>query len=385
MKHTSLFIVVTVWSLLLIVACGSEETPGSTPGNMNPPDPDPDPVAAEPNPNAGIGDVRDITSFQLVAEIGPGWNLGNSFDVIDRDKTAWGNPLPTRTAIDVAAQLGFRTLRVPITWNFHQRELAPFEIESQYLDNIEEVVKYGFQNGMHVIINVHHDNNWVVPSAEYAENTNARLASLWTQVGTHFMAYNDSLIFETLNEPRIEGIPEEWNGGTEDGRSFVNQYNKTAVDAIRATGGNNALRHIMVPTWAASTVSQTMDDLEIPNDDPKVIVSLHSYFDWDFAGLAQDTWGTDEDRVALQGELQRIHQKWIVEENRPVILGEWGTIGENEISQRLEYAELYARTAAELGMPTIVWDDGGMFQLLDRRSGFWVHRNIAETIVAASE
>ena len=260
-----------------------------------------------------------------------------------------------------------------------------YEIESQYLDNIEEIVQFGLQNGMHVIINVHHDNEWVVPRAESAEETNARLRSLWTQVGEQFIAYNDSLIFETLNEPRIEGIPEEWTGGTEDGRSFVNEFNKTAVDAIRATGGNNALRHIMIPTWAASTVPETMDDLEIPNDDPKVIVSLHSYFDWDFAGLAQDTWGTDEDRAALQAELERIHQKWIIEENRPVVLGEWGTIRDNELSQRLEYAELYARTAAELGMPTIVWDDGGMFQLLDRRSDFWIFRSIAETIITASE
>ena len=367
---------------LLFMACGDDNPMPVTPvDNMNPPDP----VGMEPNPNAGIGEVRDITSFQLVEEIGPGWNLGNSFDVIDRDKTAWGNPLPSRAVIDAAAELGFRTLRIPITWAFHQRDRAPFEIESQYLEDIEEIVRFGFQNGMHVIINVHHDNEWVVPTPESADATNARLTSLWTQVGEHFMAYNDSLIFETLNEPRIEGIPEEWTGGTVEGRAFVNEYNKTAVDAIRATGGNNALRHIMIPTWAASTVPETMDDLVIPNDDPKVIVSLHSYFDWDFAGLAQDTWGEDADRTALQGELQRIHQKWIVEENRPVVLGEWGTIRDNEINQRLDYAELYARTAAELGMPTIVWDDGGMFQLLDRRSGLWAFRSIAETIIEASE
>ncbi len=367
---------------LLFSACGGDETIAPpTNNNMNPPEP----VAMAPNPDAGIGDARNITSFQLVEELGPGWNLGNSFDVIDRDKTAWGNPLPNRMIIDAAADLGFRTLRIPITWNFHQRASEPYEIESQYLDNIEEIVQFGLQNGMHVIINVHHDNEWVVPRAESAEETNARLRSLWTQVGEQFIAYNDSLIFETLNEPRIEGIPEEWTGGTEDGRSFVNEFNKTAVDAIRATGGNNALRHIMIPTWAASTVPETMDDLEIPNDDPKVIVSLHSYFDWDFAGLAQDTWGTDEDRAALQAELERIHQKWIIEENRPVVLGEWGTIRDNELSQRLEYAELYARTAAELGMPTIVWDDGGMFQLLDRRSDFWIFRSIAETIITASE
>lgn len=358
---------------------------GETPA---PPDPTiPDPVNPSPAPTGteGIGEARDISSFDLVAEMGVGWNLGNSFDVTSRDKTYWGNPVPTKAMIDAVRNMGFKTLRVPITWGFHQNTNAPYTIESAYLDDVKRVVDYGFQNRMHVIINVHHDNEWVKPNAAEAEETKERLSSLWTQVANFFKEYNDSLIFETLNEPRLEGIPEEWSGGTPEGRAFINDFHKVAVDAIRATGDNNEKRHIMIPTWAASTVPAAMEDLTIPNDDPKIIISLHTYFPWPFAGEASISWGSDQDKQNLEGELDKIRQKWIVDEQRPVILGEWGSIEDNPLQTRIAYAEFYAKEAAERDLLTIVWDDGGMFRLLDRNTISWDFPQIATAIVAASE
>lgn len=348
---------------------------------------DKDAISPEQEPTvytAGIGDARDISSFDLVSEMGVGWNLGNSFDVIARNKTAWGNPLPTREMIDEVHAMGFKTLRIPITWSFHQGSTAPYTIQTDYLEDIREVVDHGFENKMHVIINVHHDNSWVRPNALEANSSMERLGSLWTQVSEYFSEYNDSLIFEVLNEPRIEGIPEEWTGGTPEGRGYINQFNKAAVDAIRATGGNNSLRHIMIPTWGASTVPAAMDDLTIPNNDAKIIISLHSYFPWAFAGEANVSWGSQQDRAALAGELDYIRQKWIVDQQRPVILGEWGTIKDNPLDRRLDYASFYASEAKSRGMPTIVWDDGGDFGLFNRGSLTWIYEDIAAAIVANS-
>jgi len=357
--------------LLFLVSCkGEEET-------TNP--------ANDENSNTpGIGDARDINSFDLVAEMGVGWNLGNSFDVISSDKTLWGNPITSKAMIDAVKNMGFKTLRIPITWGPNQSENAPYTIEPNYLTDVKRVVDYGFQNKMHVIINVHHDNDWVKPSVSEAQNTKDRLGSLWTQVATHFKKYNDSLVFETLNEPRLEGIAEEWIGGTPQGRQFINDFNKTAVDAIRATGENNEKRHIMIPTWAASTVPIAMEDLVIPNNDPKIIISLHNYFPWQFAGEAQISWGSDQDKMELEAELDKIRQKWIVEEGRPVILGEWGSIEANPLQSRVEYAAFYAKQAAERGLLTIVWDDGGMFKMFNRHSLTWDFGTIASTIITAS-
>lgn len=359
---------------LLLVSCN--DSSGSK---------DPQPVPDDEPFQPGIGEARDISSFDLVAEMGVGWNLGNSFDVTSRDKTYWGNPLPSKAIIDAVSEMGFKTLRIPITWGYNQSASAPYTIEASYLESIQNVVDFGFQNHMHVIINVHHDNAWVRPNAEEAQQTLARLSSLWTQVATHFKAYNDSLIFETLNEPRLEGIPEEWSGGTAAGRSYVNDFHKAAVDAIRATGGNNEKRHIMISTWAASTVSTAMNELVIPNDDPKTIISLHTYFPWSFAGEGTSAWGSSQDKLALQGELEKIKQKWIVQKGRPVILGEWGTIDKNPLQSRVEYATFYAKEAANRGLLTIVWDDGGMFRMFDRHNLSWDFPEIATAIVEASE
>lgn len=353
---------------------GEEDTPSTPTTPTTPTDPG----------TPGISEARDISSFDLVNEMGVGWNLGNSLDVTSRDKTEWGNPLPSKAVIDAVKARGFHTLRVPVTWGYNQNDNAPYTIEPLYLQEVKKVVDYGFQNQMHVILNVHHDNEWVVPNAEHAEETKARLTSLWTQVATFFSAYNDSLIFETLNEPRLEGIPEEWTGGTTEGRAFINEFNKVAVDAIRATGENNALRHIMIPTWAASTVPDAMNELTIPNNDPKIIISLHSYFPWPFAGEAATPWGSEADKTALRGELERIKQKWIITEQRPVILGEWGTIEQNSIENRLEYAEFYAREAAARDLLTVVWDDGGNFRLFNRNRLRWDYEEIAIRIVSAS-
>lgn len=338
-----------------------------------------------PNPpENGVGEARDISSFDLVAEMGVGWNLGNSFDVRSRDKTIWGNPNPSKPIIDAVKAKGFGTLRIPITWGFHQSTSSPFTIEPAYLSRIKSIVDYGFQNNMHVIINVHHDNDWVKPNANEAEYAKERLASLWTQVSNYFIAYNDSLVFETLNEPRLEGIPQEWSGGTPEGRGYINDFHKAAVDAIRATGGNNTKRHIMITTWAASTESSAMNDLVIPNNDPKVIISLHTYFPWPFAGEASIPWGSAQDKQNLQNELERIRQKWIINEGRPVILGEWGSIEANPIQSRLEYASFYAQEAAKRNLLTIVWDDGGRFRLYDRHSLDWDYSNIATAIINAT-
>lgn len=365
-KYKRLFISSLV--LLFLISCKEEDTNATDNQNSNSP---------------GISDARDINSFDLVAEMGVGWNLGNSFDVTSRDKTFWGNPITSKAMIDAVKNKGFKTLRIPITWGPNQSENAPYTIESSYLTDVKKVVDYGFQNKMHVIINVHHDDDWVKPTASEAENTKNRLSSLWTQVATHFKKYNDSLVFETLNEPRLQGIPEEWIGGTPEGRQFINDFNKAAVDAIRTTGGNNEKRHIMIPTWGASTIPAAMNDLVIPNNDPKIIISLHSYFPWQFAGEAQISWGSVQDKIALEAELDAIRQKWIIEEGRPVIIGEWGSIEANPLQSRIEYATFYAQQAAERSLLTIVWDNGASFRLLNRHNLIWDYSTIASRIITA--
>ena len=382
------FLFFTLTLMTFAIACGDSETAPSVPPIPGTPvepddsDPNPDPVTSDRTDFSG--EIRDITSFELVEEMGIGWNLGNSFDVRSEDKTAWGNPHPTINQISTVREMGFKTLRIPVTWDHNQLSVSPYTIEASYLDRVKEVVNYGLANQMHVIINVHHDD-WIVPTNQQAEQVGERLASLWTQAAEHFITYGDSLIFETMNEPRLMGSPEEWSGGTSEGRQVLNGLHDACVDAIRATGGNNEKRHIMISTYAASTNQSALDDLEIPNDDPNIIISQHSYFPWSFAGQEDgpSEWGTDAEKSALGNELDRIRNKWIVENNRPVILGEWGTTNKNNLSNRVAYCKYYAEASIERGMLPIIWDDGGNFGLLNRNNLSWRFPDIARAAVEA--
>lgn len=368
---------------LLLVGCSEDESPdqtGENPTEETGENPPTDVVAAIP------GVIRDMSSADLVAEMGIGWNLGNSLDTKDSDKTAWGNPLPSQAIIDKVFDMGFRTLRIPVTWNWDMQSTAPYTINADYLEQVQKTVNYGISKGMHVLINVHHDEDWLRPTNADAPTATPRLAGLWTQIANRFEPYGDKLIFETLNETRLLNSPEEWSGGTAEGRSVLNDFHEAAVNAIRATGGNNAERHLMVSTYAASTLPVAMDALVVPNNDERIIISLHSYFPWQFSGeeVGTPNWGTDQEKADLEAEFDYIQDKWVTQEGRAVILGEWGARDRSNLSDREEYVSFYVEKSMERGFLPIVWDDGGNFRLLDRENLEWYFPSLADKIVEAA-
>ena len=230
-----------------LMSCDNED-PQPT-GFFDPTIEDPDPIDPDPI-EAGEsipGTIRDISALELTNEMGVGWNLGNSFDVTDVDKTVWGNPLPDKSMIDAVKDIGFTTVRIPVTWYTHQ-DPSNYSIDAEYMKSVQEIVNAAVRNQMFVIINAHHENSWVRINNADASEVQSRLNSLWTQIATVFKEYGDSVIFEVLNEPRNGGTPNEWNGGTAAERTLLNSFNKTCVDAIRSTEGNNEKRHLMITT-----------------------------------------------------------------------------------------------------------------------------------------
>ncbi|WP_291960728.1 glycoside hydrolase family 5 protein [Maribacter sp.] len=333
------------------------------------------------------GTMREISPKEFVLDMGSGWNLGNTLDTEDVDVTAWGNPLTTKPMIDEIANMGFKTLRLPVTWQYHTGSAPDYILESDWLDTVENIANYALSNNMYVIINIHHDDEWIVPTYENAPYVKDRLIKIWTQIANKFKPYGDYVIFETLNEPRYEGSPEEWEGGTEEGRDVVNQYHQVSVDAIRATGGNNAVRKIMVSTYAAGTGENVLEDYLVPNDDENIIVSIHSYSPYLFSLAGTDpTWGTDEDKAQLTEEFNLIQAKFETE-GRAVIMGEWGSTFSNNENDRLVHAEFYANLCAERGICPIWWDNGNAseFGIFNRNTLEWVYPEIADAIVNATK
>ena len=226
--------------------------------------------------------IRDITSMELIGEMKTGWNLGNTLDSTITNptgsetptdwETAWGQPVTTKAMIDSVKAQGFNVLRVPVTWEGKFGEAPDYTIKADWLARVKEVVDYGIDNDMFVILNMHHEE-WHMPTADNEESAEKILRALWAQIADYFKGYDEKLIFEGMNEPRLKGTPMEWNGGNQEAREVINQLNAAFVETVRASGGNNEKRHLMIPTYAASTMDSVLNDFVIPNDD-KVIVSF---------------------------------------------------------------------------------------------------------------
>lgn len=319
---------------------------------------------------AGSG-MRDIPSTQIVKEMKLGWNLGNTLDS-QTTETSWGNPKTTQAMIDSVKSGGFNTVRIPVTWRWHIGAAPNYTVDAAWMSRVEEVVNYVLKDGMYAIVNMHHDE-WIslMPNADQTAISD-QITKLWTQIANRFKNSDEHLIFETMNEPRTTDST-QWTGGTAAARTILNSYNLAAVNAIRATGGNNALRHIMIPTHAANASTTCINALVIPNNDPRIIVSLHTYYPNNISMGGATTWGTAADKTAMATELDRIYNL-LPAKGRAVVIGEWGTINQDNLAVRVDHAQTYAQDVTARGMCPIWWDNGGTavgtdgFGLLDRKA-----------------
>ena len=346
-------------------------------------------------PSTGNEDMRDITGFQLMSEMKIGWNLGNTLDAhgdygvtlgVSQAETYWGNPVTTKGMIDAIKAAGFNTVRIPTTYMNHTGSGPDYKIDEAWLNRVQEVVDYVIANDMYCIINIHHENDWLKPKYANQSECEARLEKLWTQIATRFIDYDDHLIFEVMNEPRLVGESTEWNGGTYEARAVINSYNQVCVDTIRATGGNNALRWLMAPTYAASTVDSALNDYVLPSDPAgRMIVSIHAYTPYDFA-LNTDGTSNFTDYYSVDSLFQTLNSKFI-SKGIPVVIGEFGAVNKNNDSQRQTWAGYYISKASQYGIPCVWWDNGlvsgsgELFGLLNRSNCQMYYQGIVDSMM----
>lgn len=346
-----------------------------------------------------LGEMRGITAAELIAEIGTGWNLGNTMDA-DGGETAWGNPVTTKEMIDEVHNAGFDTLRIPTTWNKHMGGAPDYIIDEEWINRVEEIVNYALANDMYVIINTHHDTDWIKPQYDELDSVKDQFAAVWTQIAEHFQDYGDHLIFEGLNEPRIVGGANEWNGGTEEGRDCVNQLNEVFVNTVRATEGNNKTRTLLITTFAAAPAPSGINALIIP-DDPYVGVSIHAYtpyrFTYDSVGESWNTAVFDDSCAAEISSLFSGLNESFVSKGVPVIITEYGAVKKRISKDRLDYnsdeavkwASHYISSAEEYGIPCVWWDNGyyvtgnELFGIFNRKELKWYVPEIVEAIMSS--
>lgn len=331
--------------------------------------------------------------------MGLGWNLGNSLEAIGGE-TAWGNPMVTQQLINSIKAAGFDTIRIPVAWSQFSDE-ANFVINSNWIARVEEVVNYALSADMYVVMNQHWDGGWMQPTYAQQEYVNNRLQIMWTQIANHFKDYDSRLLFAGTNEVMVEG---DYGTPTVEYYTVQNSFNQTFVDAVRATGGANASRYLVVQGFNTN-IDHTVNFAVVPTDSAtnRLMMEVHYYDPYNFtlntnSNITQ--WGviaTDPsvtETWANESYVDATFQKMktnFVDQGIAVILGEYGVVSRANVAGHETYREYWnqyiTQSAVDHGMVPIYWDngysgDGGM-ALFDRASGNQLYPNIINAIINA--
>lgn len=341
--------------------------------------------------------------------MGAGWNLGNTLDATNNRlleglglpidyETAWGNPETTLELIRTVKAAGFQTIRVPVTWANHIGPAPAYEVQGAWMDRVREVVDMVLSEGMYCIINVHHDtgtHGWLHASAQVVEEESAKFAALWRQIAECFRDYNDHLIFEGFNE-----MLDEHNNWvyprTPSARDAINHFNQLFVDTVRATGGDNATRVLIVSPYGSANDRSALEDLVMPTDSAEnaLVVQIHYYspvsycFDIDGDNNLQTVWTENGGREALLTALDGVTELF-TSKGIPVVMGEFAASHKGNEADRAEWAKFVVDTCEAHGVKCIWWDNGGKVAsvdgygtmgLLDRYELAWLYPDVVEAL-----
>lgn len=324
------------------------------------------------------------TSVEMAAKMAIGWNLGNTLDAGYEDsinhglnsETYWGLPKTTQAMINAVAAKGFKTIRIPVSWHNHITDASNYTIDPKWMARVKEIVDWSIDSGMCVIINIHHDNfsisqlssnhGFALSSDKDVKDKSKKfITSIWSQLCETFKDYDNNLVFEVLNEPR--DISGGWDGNEwwTNNKAIVNcitEYEQSAIDTIRGTGGKNATRFIMVPGYAASGSDSSLLGLyTLPKDSAtdRLMLSAHAYSPYQFAmydDKGPDTTFDAADETSLTNMFNYLNTNYI-KKGIGVVMGEASASDKNNLDERIKWAKYYFAKAHAIGIPVVLWDN----------------------------
>jgi endoglucanase len=363
--------------------------------------------------------MAQSSASQIVADMGAGWNLGNQLEANANgypSETAWGQPTVTQALIDKVKASGFKTIRIPVSYLNNIGPGPDYTINSAWLNRVRQVADYAYGRGMHVVINMHGDGyktingSWLICDSSSQSTIKAKYQKVWQQVAAKFKNYDQHLIMESMNE-EFDG---QYGNPTQPCYSNINAYNQIFVDTVRKTGGNNSSRWLLVPGWntnidyTAGNYGFTIPTDQyrssaIPGNERRIMISVHYYDPWDFAGTEngtitqwgpaatnpskKSTWGQEDH---LDSQLKKMRDTFVTK-GYPVVVGEYGSIDKSSFDSsnnkyRADYAHAVAATAKKYGAAPVYWDNGTNgqygFGLFDRRSYAVTQQGIINAIMS---
>lgn len=346
-----------------------------------------------------------------------GWNLGNTLDATSWNtnaglgtETDWGMPKTTQAMIKAVREAGFKTIRIPVSWHNHISNAETITIDSAWMARVKTIVDWAIDEGMCVIINIHHDNMKISemnknlgfalsPDEAIQAKSKDYIAAIWTQISGTFADYDNNLVFEVLNEPRdVDG---EWKGNewwcnNSEVLNCITAYEQVALDVIRKSGGKNATRFVMVPGYAASgSDSSLLNAYTMPKDtaEDRLILSAHAYSPYNFAmNDMADTTFDSADANTLTGLFNYLNTSYI-KKGIGVVMGEASASDKGNTAERIKWTKDYFTKATKIGIPVVLWDNMVLYAnsndpaeshgYLDRRKCIWYFPSIIKTMMKA--
>lgn len=336
-----------------------------------------------------------LTALEATRLMGNGINLGNTLEACDNNvgiktntplsyETHWGQPKTTQAMIDGMKAAGFDTIRIPVAWMTNATHLyeGDYTIDADYMDRVEEVVRYARKAGMYVIVNDHWDGGWYGMFGSESAETRAlameAYKGMWQQIAERFRDYSDYLIFESANEEL--GTRFDENSAlycsdsvvtylTDDERyALTNEINQTFVDVVRATGGNNATRFLLIAGYGTN-IDQTCDDrFQMPKDTAvsKLMVSVHYYDPWSYCGassaVSATKWGKVSDYEYMDQQLAKMTK--FTEAGYGVVIGEYGALpcSDGLKDNTLAYHTAFLDACTKYDLTNCLWDCSGLYK-----------------------
>jgi endoglucanase len=321
---------------------------------------------------------------QVVSRITVGWNLGNSLEA-QCGETAWGNPLTSQRLIDSVKAAGFNAIRIPAAWDCHAHKTSRV-IDAAWMARVKQVVDYAYGQGMYVVLNIHWDGGWLEnhPVAAFQADVNDKQRAYWTQIANAFKDHDERLLFAGTNE-----VHANYDTPTAENNTVQQSFNQAFVDAVRATGGNNASRTLIVQTYNTN-IGHGLKFLVLPKDSipDRLMVEVHFYDPYDYTLNDKGAcryWGAPypaqsscswADQAHVDALFRQVRAQWVAR-GVPVMIGEYGVSRRPNIDlESRQYYLRYINQAAALnGIKTFYWDNGvppgrdGAFALFDRGTG----------------
>lgn len=329
--------------------------------------------------DTGKKTISDVSAIETVKNMKTGWNLGNTMDATAGNtiasETSWSQPRTTKEMFDGLKASGIKTVRIPVSWSNHIID-SNYTIDPAWMARVKEIVDWAIADDLYVILNTHHDNyeknapiprgRGYYPTKENFDESSRFFVNVWSQIALAFNnGYDEHLIFETMNEPRLRGTNEEWwfdknSAKAKEAADMVNKYNQIIVDVIRDSEGNNLKRFIACPGLMASPEYTMWDLFKIPNDKEKdkLIIAVHMYDPYNFAGESPGTKTFTKNMGSqIAVTFKKLNEKFI-KKGYPVIIGEYGATNKNNLDARLEWFHFFLKYSRLYGITSCLWDNG---------------------------